>query len=170
MATWNITVNAQSNISAAGTQTISGSIPGDFDGATITDVSVSGSPSITPNAGTGPTNDDIGVRFAIETSGGGQTWGSVTSDAVSLCWARLVGTVSSATIVDGSGQSPQDTPAVAADWDQLEWAIDYSASGKNDGETIDWASFTIVVTYTPSAAGLSIPVAMNGYKRRYSCF
>ena len=151
MATWDITVSAGSTV-GSGTDvlltTISGVVPGDFDGSTINSVTVQGTPTVTSD---GTTDDTIGVRFFVTTTVPADTFGGDGSDAASMCYAVIGNGVSSANITDGSARSPNPTTAVAADWDEVRYSINYSASKKNDGETISWSSFTVRVTYTPGA-------------------
>jgi hypothetical protein len=66
VATWDITAPAGSNVGSGGdaSTSVSPTVPGDFDGATITDVSVVGSPTVTSDS---TTNDTIGIRWLIET-------------------------------------------------------------------------------------------------------
>jgi len=120
--------------------------PGDFDGATITDVSVVGSPTITTD---GQTDDTIGVRFRIQSSAVVAIWGDYGSDAVSLCSASLADEAGPDTITDGSAPSPAPSIAVAADWDNIAFEINYAANMMADAETISFSTFTIRVTYTP---------------------
>lgn len=145
MATWNITVNAGSGVGSGGSGSNAITPPGDFDGATITDVSVSGSPTITTD---GATNDTLGIRWRIQTSTGTAIWGDYGSDAASACSASLGDSATSSTITDGSSPSPAPSTAVAADWDQVAYSANYTNNGMPDGETCSWSSFTIVVTYT----------------------
>ena len=152
MATFDITVDAQSaqGDGASGSNVFTE--PGDFDGATIDDVSVVGSPTVTSD---GITNDTIGVRFNIETSTGTDIWGGVGSDAASACSALLGDSVSSDIITDGSAPSPAPGTAVAADWDQVAFLVNYAKNGKDDAELVSWSSFTIRVTYTPSGTAFT---------------
>ena len=160
MATWTITVSAASNQGdgASGTTALTGgnAVPGDFDGGTITDVSVSGTPSVScPTAP--PKDDTIGVRFRVQTTGGTAVYGDNTSDAVSMCFATLAGAATSGTIADGSAPSPAPSTAVAADWDEVHYLINYANSGMPDGEQISWSAFDIVVTYTPGNVTIQVP-------------
>lgn len=148
MATWDITVPAGSGVGSGGTGSSAITEPGDFDGATIDDVSIVGTPTITSD---GTTDDTIGIRWNIETSTGTDIWGGVGSDAASACSASIGDSASSANITDGSSPSPAPSTAVAADWDQIAYAANYIASMKNDGETVSWSAFTLRVTYTASA-------------------
>lgn len=151
MATWTIQISAQSGqgSGASGTHatTLGEAQPADFDNATITSVSVSGSPSTTVS---GAGNDEIGVRFIIETSTGTDIYGSTGSDAATMCYAPL--DTAGSTIVDGTSTSPAPTTAVAADWDNVYWEINYSANAMPDGQTLGWSQFDVVVTYTPAGA------------------
>ncbi len=149
MATFDITVPAGSGVGNADTASSAFTEPGDFDGATIDDVSVVGTPTITSD---GITDDEVGVRWRIQTDGGVAIWGDYGSDAVSLCSAVLGDSVSSDTITDGSAPSPNPATAVAADWDEIAYEANYNASGMPDAETCSWSAFTIRVTYTPSTA------------------
>ena len=87
MATWTIQVtgatNQGSGASGSNVTTIGEAQPGDFDGATINSVTVSGSPTITGES----TNDDIGVRFRIQTDADVAVYGDFGTDAASMCWA-----------------------------------------------------------------------------------
>lgn len=156
MATWTIQISAQSGqgIGASGTHatTLGQAQPGDFDGATIDSVAVSGSPTTTVS---GVDNDTIGVRFIIETTAGVDVYGNVAgTDAAAMCHAPVSGT--SSTIVDSSSPSPGPTTAVAADWDNVLWAVNYNAVQMPDGGTIAWSQFDVVVTYTPSGGGVDL--------------
>jgi len=148
MAFFDITVTAQSGRAAGNTGSSSFSEPGDFDGATIDSVAIIGSPNTVTSDGV--TDDTIGVRFWIETTGGGaDVYGSSGSDAASLCFASVGDSASSDIITDGASPSPGPTIAVGADWTRVGFAINYSANMKDDGETVSWSAFTIRVTYTP---------------------
>lgn len=148
MATFDITVPAGSGVGNSDTAAAAFTEPGDFDGATIDDVSVVGTPTITSD---GATDDTIGIRWRIQTDGDAAIWGDYGSDAVSACSAVLGDSVSSDTITDGSAPSPAPTTAVAADWDEIAYLANYNASGMPDAETCSWSAFTIRVTYTPAA-------------------
>jgi len=151
MATWNITANGGDNQTGDGTTgsnvtTIAEAVPGDFNGSTINSVSVSGTPTlVTAN---GPTNDTVGVRWRIQTDGDVAIYGDFGSDAASLCSAVLGNGVSSDTIADGSSPSPAPTIAVAADWDEVGWSINYNASAMPDGETVDWSTASSVTSHS----------------------
>lgn len=158
MATWTIQVNGQlaqgSGASGTHATTLGEAQPGDFDGATINSVSVSGTPTAVSN---GTTNDTIGVRFWIQTSAAVDVYGSNSANTA-ICSATLGDSVASDTIADDSSTSPAPGTAVAADWDNVAWAINYINNAMPDGETIDWDtgagnSFNIVVDYTAAAAG-----------------
>jgi outer membrane lipoprotein SlyB len=153
MAIWDITVSAGSTV-GSGTDvlltTISGVVPGDFNGATIDSVVVQSAPTITSD---GTTDDTIGVRFFVTTTAPADVFGGDGSDAASMCHASLGNGVASDTITDGTSRSPNPTTAVAADWDEVRYSINYTASMKNDGETMSWSAFTVRVTYTPPVAG-----------------
>ena len=158
MATWNITVPAGSGIgggtSGSNTSDVSGSRPGDFDGATINSVTLSGAGNVTLNAVS--SNDTIGIRWNIETSGGVNTYGGVGSDAASIAYCPVTAFSSlPAAIAAGGTPSPAPTTATAADWHQVAWDWTYTVSGKDDASTCDWASFTIVVDYTPAGSGVT---------------
>lgn len=149
MATWDITVSAGSTV-GSGTDvlltTISGVVPGDFDGSTIDSVAVQGTPTVTSD---GTTDDTIEVRFFVTTTVPADVYGGDGSNAASMCFASVGDSASSANITDGSSTSPAPTTAVAADWDEVRYSIAYAANMKNDGETVSWSSFTVRVTYTP---------------------
>jgi hypothetical protein len=150
VATWDITVSAGSTV-GSGTDvlltTISGVVPGDFDGATINSVTVQGTPTVTSD---GTTDDTIEVRFFVTTTVPADTFGGDGSNAASMCYASVGDSASSANITDGTARSPNPTTAVAADWDEVRYSINYSANMKDDGETISWSSFTVRVDYTSS--------------------
>jgi len=157
MATWNITADGVTGITGDG-EFGSNSItpPAEFNNATINSVTVSGTPSLVTNSG--PTNDTIGVRWRIQTTGNAAIYGDYGSDSASLCSAVLGDGVSSDTIADGASTSPAPTIGVSADWDEIAWQINYVAAQMPDGETVDWStsggnSFTIVVDYTALVAG-----------------
>ena len=159
MATWDITVNgAQAQRSGDTGATSSLTAPGDFDGSTITDVSVVGTPTIdseipNPFSPTG-TDDTIGVRFWIQTSTATDIYGSSSAP---ICSGELGEDVTSASITDDASPSPAPTTAVAADWDRVFYEIYYNSNMKNDNETCRYSGvaagdFDIRVTYTPAAA------------------
>lgn len=148
MATWNITVPAGSGVGGTGTGSAAITEPGDFDGATINSVTVSGTPSVSSDTAT---DDAIGIRWYIRSTTPTDIYGSTGSDAASLCAATLGSLVTSATITAGGASSPAPGTAVAADWDEIAYAANYSANMKDDGETVSWSSFTVVVDYTVAA-------------------
>ena len=162
MATWDITVSAQSaqGVGAAGFDSIDEVVPGDFGGATIDSIAVQGSPSFTTTNTGAPKDDAIGVRFWVENDSLTDIYGGSGSDAASLAFAQATGSSTSETIADGSSPSPAPGTAVAADWDRLAYLVNYTAEMKDDGETCSWSSFTIRVTYTESSGP---PAAVYGY-------
>jgi hypothetical protein len=119
--------------------------PGDFDGATINSVSVSGTPATTVNV---TDNDTLGVHFIIETSAGTDIYGTAGgADSATMCAAAE--SSSGSTIADGASTSPAPTTAVAADWDNVYWEVTYSQVQMADAtRTISWSQFNIVVDYT----------------------
>ena len=157
MATWNITVPAETAMGGVGgsgsnTTDITGVVPGDFDGATINSVTFSGPASVTLNSGS--SNDTIGVRWCIRTSGGTDVYGGVGADADSIAYAPVtLFNVLPVSIAGGGAPTPAPTTAVAADWDVVYVAWTYTVSGKNDESIADSGSFTIVVDYTVAGAG-----------------
>ena len=162
MATWTIQISAQTDAAfdASGTHatTLGEAQPGDFDGATINSVSVSGSPSTTVNV---TDNDTLGVRFIVETSAGTDIYGGVGSDAATMCYAPL--SASGSTIVDGTATSPEPTTAVAADWDNVYWEVQYNAVQMADAtRTIYWSQFNVVVDYTASSGRIMSSLADSG--------
>jgi hypothetical protein len=152
MATWTIQVSAQTDAAfdASGTHatTLGEAQPGDFDGATINSVSVSGTPATTVTVSD---NDTLGVQFIIETSTGTDIYGTAGgADSATMCAAAE--STSGSTITDGASTSPAPTTAVAADWDNVLWAVQYTQVQMADAtRTISWSQFNIVVDYT--AAG-----------------
>ncbi len=146
MATFDITVPAGSGVGAGGAAASAFTEPGDFGGATIDDVSVVGTPTITSD---GTTDDTIGIRWRIQTDAGVAIWGDYGSDAISAASASLGNLVSSDTITDGSAPSPNPATAVAADWDEIAYNANYTVNMMGDAETCSWSAFTIRVTYTP---------------------
>lgn len=151
MATWQFTVNAGSGVTDPGSGSNAITEPGDFGGATITDVSVDGTPSLTSD---GTTDDTIGVRWRVQTSTGTAVWGDYTNDASSMCSASLGDSVASDTITDGSSPNPSPGTAVAADWDEVAYSTNYTANMMGDNEACSWSAFTVTVTYTPSTGSL----------------
>jgi hypothetical protein len=153
MAQWDITVPAQTAMGGAGgsgsqTHDISGSRPSDFDGATINSVTLVGAGNVTLN--TGSSNDSIGVRWNIENSVGGDTYGLTTgTDDNAIAYAPST-TFSGlpVAIAAGTTTTPAPTIAVASSWHQVRCQWTYTTSGKNDESTADSPSFTIRVDYT----------------------
>jgi len=147
MATWDITYPAATGIGGSGSGSASITPPGDFDGATIDDVSLFGSPAVISE---GTTDDTIGVRWRIQTTAAAAVWGDYASDGISLMSASLGDGVTGDFIVDGSAPSPAPSIAVAADWDEVAYNANYAANMKNDAETVSWSTLTIRITYTPT--------------------
>jgi hypothetical protein len=155
MATWTIQISAQTDAAhtASGTHatTLGEAQPADFDGATINSVSVSGSPSTTVSV---TDNDLLGVHFIIETSAGTDIYGTAdggggSNDANTMCYAAL--SSSGSTITDGASTTPAPTTAVAADWDNVYWEVQYDAVAMQDAtRTISWSQFNVVVDYSPA--------------------
>jgi hypothetical protein len=152
MAQWDITAPAGTGVGAgsgSNTSDVSGGRPSDFDGATINSVTLVGAGNVTLNANS--SNDTIGIRWNIETSGGANTYGGVGSDAASIAYCPVTAfNILPAAIAAGGSPSPAPTTATAADWHQVAWDWTYTVAGKNDASTCDWSSFTIRVDYTPS--------------------
>lgn len=150
MATWDITTPPINSLGSGGSGSVSiiTGRPSDFDGATIDSVTVLSAPLIGVGS-SGATNDTIGIRWRVTDISNVDTHGSDSSDAASLCHAANGDGSLTDTIVVGSSPSPAPTTAVAGDWSNLEWAINYAANMKNDGENVSVSLFTIRVTYTP---------------------
>lgn len=153
MATFDIEVSAQSNKGGTQSGEDTFSTPGDFDGATIDSVLVVGSPTITSD---GTTDDTVGVRFVVRDGAITNIYGAASSDTAALCFAVLGEFVSSDTIVEGSAVNPAPTIAVAADWVELTYRLNYTANMKADAETCSWSAFTIRVTYTPTSNDVTL--------------
>jgi hypothetical protein len=167
MATWTIQISAQTSVAhtASGTHatTLGEAQPADFDGGTINSVSVSGSPSTTVNVSD---NDMLGVHFIIETSAGTDIYGTAgggggSNNDSTMCYAAL--NASSSTIVDGASTTPAPTTAVAADWDNVYWEVQYDAVQMQDAtREISWSQFNVVVDYDPPPAPvLTLPTETN---------
>jgi len=148
MATFDITVGAQSAQTHPVTRSDNFTTPGDFDGATIDSVVVVGSPTITSD---GVTDDSFFMRWEIQTSIAVAIFGNNDADTTSVCFAVLGDLDSSDVITDGSARSPNPTIAVAADWDRVGATSTYSPNMMADNEAMSWDAFTIRVTYTPLA-------------------
>lgn len=146
MATWDITVPAGSGVGEGGSGSSAITEPGNFDGATITDVSVVGTPSLTSD---GATDDTISVYWYVTTDVPANVYGGASSTQ-GICSGTLGDSVSSDTIADDTA-SPAPGTAVAADWDEIRYGVAYTSNKMGDAETCSWSSFTIRVTYTPSA-------------------
>jgi hypothetical protein len=146
MATFDIEVTARTGQSAPGGGQTAFTPPGDFDGATINSVAIVGSPLL---ASEGVTDDTIGIYFWIKDTGGiNDIYGTNTTSGA-VVTAELGDSVASATLVDGASPTPAPTIAVAEDWDRVQHEKYYTANMKNDGETMEWPTFFIRVTYTP---------------------
>ena len=154
MATWDIVVPAGSGVGngSSAADAVSPTVPGNFDGATITDVSVVGSPTVISDVPAG-TDDTLQIHWNIATSGGVNVYGNNIYSG-SFCRAELGDGVASDTITENASATPTPTIAVAADWDVVEMHTFYTANMKNDGETCSWLPFTIRVTYTPLPADI----------------
>ena len=150
MATWTITVPARSGVGETGSERVSITPPGDFDGATINSVTLQGTPTVSSDQG--GTDDVLLARWAVQTSSFTDTYGTTGSDEGSICWARLADTApASADVTSGSATSPAPTTAVAANWDNIYWQMFYTQNGMPNNETMTWSAFTIDVDYTPAA-------------------
>ena len=149
MSTWDIEVDAQSGITGTDNGSQALTVPGDFDGATINSVLVVGSPTVTSDS---TTDDTVDIRWNVQSSAPAAIYGGTGSSTVALCDATIGDSVSSDVIVEGSAPSPAPTIAVTADWDNFHYTCVYNSSGMPDGETVSWATFTVQVTYTPTAA------------------
>jgi hypothetical protein len=159
MATWEITAPAGSGVGNSDTSSTAITEPVDFDGGTINSVTVQGTPSLNSDS---TTDDTVGVRWRVQTSTGTAIWGDYGSDAASLCSAVLGDSVASDTIADGSAPSPAPSTAVGADWDEIAYQANYSASGMPNAETCSWSAFTIVVDYDPPAAATTDNITLLG--------
>ena len=153
MATWDITVSAQTAVAPGTRQAIQTvTPPGDFDGSTVNSVTVVGTPTITKTNGS---DDSLGLGFAI--SGGltstNATYGNTGTGGVSaaVCGAVIAsGTGNTSATITDQTPSPAPTTAVASEWEHILVQGPYTATMKNDADTIDYAAFTIRVDYTPS--------------------
>lgn len=155
MPNWDITVPAGTGVGAGSgnnNSDISGSVPGDFDGATINSVTLISPPNVTLAANS--SNDTMTLRWWIRTSGGTAVYGSggADADAIAYCPINPFNLLPTA-ISAGGAPTPAPSTAVAADWDQVYWQWVYSVAGKDDLSTCSWTSYTIRVAYTVSGSG-----------------
>jgi hypothetical protein len=149
MATWDIEAPAQSGVGAgsSGNNSLSITPPAGFDGSTINSVTLQGTPTI---VGDENSDDDIIIRWNIETSTSTNTYGSTASDAASICYSGYTGFSTTATnILSGGSTSPAPTTGVAADWHNIHWEWFYTSNGMPDSSSISWSAFTIRVDYSP---------------------
>src|SRR5210317_14652 len=148
MATFNITVPAQTNEGEVNELSMltNVTLPSDYIGSNVTGVAIVGTPSITTNSG--PTDDDLLIRLALQNNTGNIV-GDYNSNTTCVAYANLPDGVSSDNWTDGSSPTGLPRTGASGDFSRVGVTIIVTPNMKNDGETIDWASFQIQVTYTP---------------------